>query len=164
MIGELDVTNDDADRAHDVGVASELWGGLDMLVHAVAFAEREDLRDRFLTVSRENFAQGAGDQRLLAGGAGARGRAVDGSARRRLDPDAQLPRRGARAAQLQRDGRGQGGSGSLRALSRGRPRAEKYPRQRDQRRARAHAVVLGDPRLPLPWRTRSRSARRCAAR
>ncbi len=29
--------------------------GLDLLVHAVAFAEREDLRDRFLTVSRENF-------------------------------------------------------------------------------------------------------------
>src|SRR6202043_1284409 len=32
-----------------------LWGGLDMLVHAVAFAEREDLRDRFLNVSRKNF-------------------------------------------------------------------------------------------------------------
>ena len=34
-----------------------LWGGLDMLVHAVAFAEREDLRDRFLNVSRKNFAR-----------------------------------------------------------------------------------------------------------
>src|ERR1700722_8461855 len=31
------------------------WDGLDLLVHAVAFAEREDLRDRFLTVTRENF-------------------------------------------------------------------------------------------------------------
>ena len=28
-----------------------------MLVHAVAFAEREDLRDRFLNVSRANFAR-----------------------------------------------------------------------------------------------------------
>jgi enoyl-[acyl-carrier protein] reductase I len=28
-----------------------------MLVHAVAFAEREDLRDRFLNVSRKNFAR-----------------------------------------------------------------------------------------------------------
>ena len=35
----------------------ELWGGLDLLVHAVAFADREDLRDRFLTVSRGNFAK-----------------------------------------------------------------------------------------------------------
>ena len=34
-----------------------LWGGLDMLVHAVAFAEREDLRDRFLNVSRKNFSR-----------------------------------------------------------------------------------------------------------
>jgi enoyl-[acyl-carrier protein] reductase I len=33
------------------------WNGLDLLVHAVAFAEREDLRDRFLTVSRTNFAR-----------------------------------------------------------------------------------------------------------
>ncbi|HXN86885.1 MAG TPA: SDR family oxidoreductase, partial [Candidatus Binataceae bacterium] len=29
----------------------------DMLVHAVAFAEREDLRDRFLNVSRKNFSR-----------------------------------------------------------------------------------------------------------
>jgi enoyl-[acyl-carrier protein] reductase I len=35
----------------------ERFGGLDMLVHAVAFAEREDLRDRFLNVSRANYAR-----------------------------------------------------------------------------------------------------------
>jgi enoyl-[acyl-carrier protein] reductase I len=54
VVGEMDVTND----AQLEGVFSgikDLWGGLDMLVHAVAFAEREDLRDRFLTVSRANF-------------------------------------------------------------------------------------------------------------
>jgi enoyl-[acyl-carrier protein] reductase I len=56
VIGELDVTND----SQIDSVFSELkkkWGGLDLLVHAVAFAEREDLRDRFLTVSRANFAK-----------------------------------------------------------------------------------------------------------
>jgi len=56
VVGEMDVGND----AHIEGVfnaVKELWGGLDMLVHAVAFAEREDLRDRFLTVSRVNFAR-----------------------------------------------------------------------------------------------------------
>ncbi|HEY6394009.1 MAG TPA: enoyl-ACP reductase [Candidatus Binataceae bacterium] len=56
VIGELDVAND----SHIASVfqkIKELWGGLDMLVHAVAFAEREDLRDRFLNVSRANFAR-----------------------------------------------------------------------------------------------------------
>jgi enoyl-[acyl-carrier protein] reductase I len=56
VIGELDVTNDDQIAATFAAIR-ELWGGLDLLVHAVAFAEREDLRDRFLTVSRANFAR-----------------------------------------------------------------------------------------------------------
>ncbi|MGH7918169.1 MAG: enoyl-ACP reductase FabI, partial [Candidatus Binataceae bacterium] len=54
--GELDVTND-GDIAAVMGRLKEWWGGLDMLVHAVAFAEREDLRDRFLNVNRVNFAR-----------------------------------------------------------------------------------------------------------
>jgi enoyl-[acyl-carrier protein] reductase I len=56
VIGELDVSSD----SHIVSIfckLKELWGGLDMLVHAVAFAEREDLRDRFLNVNRANFAR-----------------------------------------------------------------------------------------------------------
>jgi enoyl-[acyl-carrier protein] reductase I len=56
VIGELDVTNDSQIEAA-FGRVRELWDGLDMLVHAVAFAEREDLRDRFLSVSRENFSR-----------------------------------------------------------------------------------------------------------
>jgi enoyl-[acyl-carrier protein] reductase I len=56
VIGELDVT-DDGQIAATFAATRELWGGLDLLVHAVAFAEREDLRDRFLTVSRANFSR-----------------------------------------------------------------------------------------------------------
>jgi enoyl-[acyl-carrier protein] reductase I len=56
VLGELDVTNDGQIESTFVAVR-ELWGGLDMLVHAIAFAEREDLRDRFLTVSRASFAR-----------------------------------------------------------------------------------------------------------
>ncbi len=56
IIGELDVTVDEQIESTMAKVKS-LWGGLDMLVHAVAFAEREDLRDRFLNVSRKNFAR-----------------------------------------------------------------------------------------------------------
>jgi len=56
VIGELDVTND-AQIDSVFSKLKEKWNGLDLLVHAVAFAEREDLRDRFLTVSRANFAK-----------------------------------------------------------------------------------------------------------
>src|SRR5579864_2768319 len=56
IIGGLDVTVDEQIESTMAKVKA-LWGGLDMLVHAVAFAEREDLRDRFLNVSRKNFAR-----------------------------------------------------------------------------------------------------------
>jgi enoyl-[acyl-carrier protein] reductase I len=56
VIGELDVTNDDQ-IGKTFAALRERWGGLDMLVHAIAFAEREDLRDRFLGVSRANFSK-----------------------------------------------------------------------------------------------------------
>src|SRR5271163_3929826 len=52
----LDITVDEQIESTMVKVKA-LWGGLDMLVHAVAFAEREDLRDRFLNVSRKNFSR-----------------------------------------------------------------------------------------------------------
>jgi enoyl-[acyl-carrier protein] reductase I len=56
VIGELDVTADTQIEAVFARL-KELWGGLDMMVHAVAYADREDLRDRFLNVSRVNFAR-----------------------------------------------------------------------------------------------------------
>jgi enoyl-[acyl-carrier protein] reductase I len=56
VVGELDVSSDDQIAAIFANV-KQIWGGLDMLVHAVAFAEREDLRDRFLNVNRVNFAR-----------------------------------------------------------------------------------------------------------
>jgi enoyl-[acyl-carrier protein] reductase I len=56
VVGELDVTND-VQIGEVFAKLKEMWGGLDILVHAVAFAEREDLRDSFLTVSRANFSR-----------------------------------------------------------------------------------------------------------
>jgi enoyl-[acyl-carrier protein] reductase I len=55
LIGELDVTSDEQIDAVFANLRS--LGGLDLMVHAIAFAEREDLRDRFLTVNRANFAK-----------------------------------------------------------------------------------------------------------
>ena len=120
-----------------------------MLVHAVAFAEREDLRDRFLNVNRANFA-------------------------RALEISAYSLVALARAAEPLMEARG-GGSivtlsylGAVRAIPNynvmGVAKAaleacvrylaldlgtEEYPRQRAQRRARAHPGVVGDPRLPF---------------
>ena len=56
VIGELDV-NDDAQIASVFAALKKKWNGLDLLVHAVAFAEREDLRDRFLTVSSRAISE-----------------------------------------------------------------------------------------------------------
>jgi enoyl-[acyl-carrier protein] reductase I len=56
VIGELDVNNDEQ-ISRVFAALNDKWHGLDLLVHAVAFAEREDLRDRFLTVTRANFAK-----------------------------------------------------------------------------------------------------------
>ena len=56
VVGELDVTVDAQIETLFTKV-KEQWGGLDIMVHAVAYAEREDLRDRFLNVSRANFAR-----------------------------------------------------------------------------------------------------------
>jgi len=56
VVGELDVSSD-AQIEAVFGKVKELWGGLDMMVHAVAYAEREDLRGRFLNVNRVNFAR-----------------------------------------------------------------------------------------------------------
>ena len=54
IIGEMDVGDEPSINGVFTRVG-ELWGGLDMLVHSVAFAEREDLQGRFLNVSRQNF-------------------------------------------------------------------------------------------------------------
>ena len=56
VLGELDVTRDEQ-IATIFAMLGERWGGLDMMVHAVAFAERENLRDRFIGTSRANFAR-----------------------------------------------------------------------------------------------------------
>lgn len=50
----LDV-QDDAQIASSVATAAEALGGIDVLVHAVAFARPEDLGGRFVNTSREGF-------------------------------------------------------------------------------------------------------------
>jgi enoyl-[acyl-carrier protein] reductase I len=47
---------DDQQIADAAALVKEQWGGVDILVHSVAFANREDLNGRFLDTSREGFA------------------------------------------------------------------------------------------------------------
>ena len=98
----------------------ELWkereGRLDVLVHAVAFAKREELGGRV----HPDLARGlpARPRRLGLLARRARPRGASADERRRRDPDADVLRGREGRAQLQRHGRRQGVPGGLRPLPR----------------------------------------------
>ena len=52
---ELDVTRDDHLESL-VGLVQEKWGTFDILVHSLAFADRDDLKGRFSDTSRAGFS------------------------------------------------------------------------------------------------------------
>ena len=54
LVLPCDVTKDD-DIAATCARLGEVWGGVDIVVHAVAFALRDELKGRFLQTSREGF-------------------------------------------------------------------------------------------------------------
>ena len=56
LIMPCDVT-DEAEVDAVFKAVEQQWGGLDVLVHSVAYANREDLDGRFLDTSREGFAK-----------------------------------------------------------------------------------------------------------
>src|SRR6056297_2558422 len=51
---ECDVTSDTA-LAESKELVREKWGQVDILVHSVAFANREDLKGRFIETSRDGY-------------------------------------------------------------------------------------------------------------
>ena len=54
MVLECDVTDDASmDRVFDE--VGKTWGGLDFLVHAIAFADKEQLKGRYADTTRDNF-------------------------------------------------------------------------------------------------------------
>ncbi len=54
FIFPCDVTNDD-EIAQGFEIVKEKWGNFDILVHSVAFADKEDLHGRFVDTSRDGF-------------------------------------------------------------------------------------------------------------
>ncbi|MFD2206287.1 enoyl-ACP reductase FabI [Kiloniella antarctica] len=53
---QCDVT-DDASVEATFRAIEEKWGKLDFLVHAIAYADKEELKGKYLNTSRENFLQ-----------------------------------------------------------------------------------------------------------
>ena len=114
----LDVADDAQIAACFEQLGQHCCDGFDILVHGIAYAPREAIAGGFLdSLTRENFALAHDISAYsLAALAKAARPAMPGTQRRGADP--QLPRRRARAAELQRDGRGEGQPRSDGALPR----------------------------------------------
>lgn len=54
FIFEMDVANDDHYKKLEP-LIKDKWGDFDILVHSIAFADRKDLKDKFVNTSREGF-------------------------------------------------------------------------------------------------------------
>ncbi len=54
LMAECDVTDDASIDATFSQIEKE-WGGLDFLVHAIAFSDKEELKGRYVDTSRDNF-------------------------------------------------------------------------------------------------------------
>jgi len=54
ILVDADVT-DDASLDRAFGEIGDHWGGLDIVIHAIAFADKAELQGRFVETSRENF-------------------------------------------------------------------------------------------------------------
>ena len=134
------------------------WGRLDFVVHAIAFSDKEELKGRYVDTTKANFQRSLTISCYSFTEIARRAAAADD--RRRQPDHADLRRRHAGDAVLQRHGRGQGGARGQRALSRGRPRPAGRAGQRDLGRADAHPGRRGDRRRALRL---SRVARGLAA-
>ena len=55
FLADADVTDDGSLDAL-FGAVGDRWGGLDILIHAVAFSDKAELTGRFVNTSRRNFA------------------------------------------------------------------------------------------------------------
>ena len=104
---------DDAQIQAAADLVKEKWGDLDILVHSVAFANRQDLVGRFVDTSRDGFKLALEVSAYSLTGLC---RAFAPAPRRQLSDHHDLPRLHQDHPRLQRHGRGQGRLGSLGAL------------------------------------------------
>ena len=122
LVTACDVRSDDDVARVFAEVGETFDGELDLLVHSVAYAAAEDLEGRFTDTPRDRFwlALDVSAYSLVACARAAE--PLMEARRRRLDRDDDLPRRRARRAALQRDGRREGGARLVRQVPRLGPR------------------------------------------
>ena len=161
MVLPCDV-EDIASRRRGVREIGERWGALDFRGACDRLLRQERAQGPLCRHHARELLAHDGDLLLLLHRDRQRAAALmpDGGAMvtltyRRLDP---------RDAELQRHGRRQGGAGSLGALSRGRFRSARHPRQRDLGRAGAHARGRRHRRCAADVQFPEAPTRRCAAR
>ena len=70
IILPCDVTKDEEIEKVFARLKQE-WGGLDIMIHAIAFANKEDLANPYVQTSRHGLSLGYGRERLFHGRAGA---------------------------------------------------------------------------------------------
>ena len=56
LLMECDVTSDESLQGVFDAIAKE-WGGLDFVVHAIAFSDKDELKGRYVATTRANFAR-----------------------------------------------------------------------------------------------------------
>ncbi len=87
IILPCDVTKDE-DIEKVFATLKQEWGGLDVMIHAIAFANKEDLASPYVADKPSGLSSGHGRERVLYGRAGAsRGSADGGTGRIDDDPD-----------------------------------------------------------------------------
>ena len=123
-IGSTFVEPCDVGSDEQIAAVFARWGetheSLDILVHALAFARREDLEGGFVDTSRDGFALALDVSAYSLVALAREARPLLPARIVGHDPDLLRVREGRR--QLQRHGRGQGRPRGVRALPRGRPR------------------------------------------
>ena len=147
------------------------WGSLEMLVHGIAFARKEDLEGSFVKTPREGFQLALDVSAYSFINVTNRMLPLHGEERRQRD-HAHLPGRQPRDAELQRDGQRQGGARADHAAAGVRAGREEHPRQRALGRPGEHAGRARHPRLhrhaqgarAAPRRSSATSPRRKSAR
>ena len=104
-------------------VVEDAWGGIDFLVHAIAFAGPDQIKGSFVeNATPRRLRPGSGHLLLQLRRRLAPGGSVDEE--RRLDHHPDLPGLGAGYPELQHHGRGQGGAGGGDTLHRSRSRPQ----------------------------------------
>ena len=138
LVFPCDVT-DDASIDQAFAALARHWDGLDFLVHAIGFADKQYPARPLSGHAAGGLPAGAGYLLLLVH-RGLPARGADDEAGRQ-PADTVLSRGRTLGAALQRDGRREGGAGGIRALSGGRPGRHRHPR-----------ATRSAPGRSRPWR------------